>query len=672
MKIGLQTRLLASLVLLVIVTLAILGGVLLLDSERKLEAFQLTQAQYQARTLAEGSLDALISKDFEQLERLVASALPSSDFAYSALVRTNGQVLTHSDISFIGKSVETSGASLSMTIRDISYQSRPVREVIAPAMVGKSHIANAHIAYYLDARTLVAYESLPWIVLAVMLSIIILSIGSYFITRRVIHPIEQLTDIVSCVSFDDLENERISNSGISEQLHSYNNRNDQIGILYQVFGNAISRLNNSYLDLHQSKSDLLKRTNALSIAKVQAEQANIAKSAFLANMSHELRTPLTAIIGYSEELLDDELSKQEQVSSINTIINSGRHLLDIISGILDLSKIEAERLEVEYVRFNLFQLMTDINSIMQMQAKSKGIDFDIRYKYPLPETIESDTVRLKQIMINLCDNAIKFTEKGTVTVEVSCNRKKTEIGFSVIDTGIGMSNEQKGKIFDAFVQADVSTTRKYGGTGLGLHLSKRLAEILGGDIDVQSDLGVGSQFNLVIQSGDLNAITFLTQPPTECIELNILEKQPINKLTGHVLLVEDNIANQNLISKYIDRAGPTATIVENGKIAVEKAMSQSFDLILMDIQMPVMGGLEAIQILRDRGYAGSIVALTANSMAYDKKVYIDAGFDAYLPKPIEREKFFQLLVDRLGPASESAASTKPNSPSRNSSRQAVG
>jgi len=670
MKIGLQTRLLASLVFLVIVTLAILGGVLLFDSERKLEAFQLTQAQYQARTLAEGSLDALVSKDFEQLERLVASALPSADFAYAALVKPNGQVLTHSDMSFIGNDVQTSATSDSTTIHDIVYQSRPVREVIAPAMVGKSHFANAHVAYFLDARSLVADDSLPWIGLALMLSIIILSTGCYLITRRVIHPIEQLTDIVSCVSFDELEYKQNSDNRIHEQLQVYSKRNDQIGILYQVFDNAISRLSHSYLDLHQSKSDLLKRTNALSVAKVQAEQANIAKSAFLANMSHELRTPLTAIIGYSEELLDDELSKQEQVSSIDTIIHSGRHLLEIISSILDLSKIEAERFEIEYARFNLFQLMMDINAIMQIQAKSKEIDFEIHFQYPLPETIESDTVRLKQILINLCDNAIKFTHKGSVTVEVSCNRENTEISFSVIDTGIGMNNEQKAKIFDAFVQADVSTTRKYGGTGLGLHLSKRLAEILGGDINVQSDLDMGSQFNLVIQSGDLNAIPFLTNAPAHDIELNVLEGHHNCNLTGHVLLVEDNKANQNLICKYIKRAGPTATIVENGKIAVETAMSQSFDLILMDIQMPVMGGLEALQILRNQGYAGSIVALTANSMAYDKQIYIDAGFDAYLPKPIEREQFFQLLRDRLGPPTESASSTKPTR--HNTPHQATG
>jgi len=206
MKISLQNRLLASFVLLVSITLAIMGGVLIVDSEKKLAAFQLTQAKYQAQTLADGSLDALITKDYQQLERLVASALPSPVFAYAALVRPDGRVLTHSDIKYIGSTISTVSLVLSSTLRHLIYNSRPVQEVIFPAIVGKKHIANAHVAYFLDAEDIIAQESSPWIILAVVLSILILSIGCYFITRRVIQPIESLTSIVSFISFEDLEN----------------------------------------------------------------------------------------------------------------------------------------------------------------------------------------------------------------------------------------------------------------------------------------------------------------------------------------------------------------------------------------------------------------------------------------------------------------------------------
>lgn len=663
MKISLQTRLLASLVLLVFVTLAIMGKMLLVDSERRLEAFQLTQAKYQAQTLANGSLDALVSNDFEQLERLVSSALPSPVFAYAALVRPNGQVLTHSDIVFIGKKVTTVSTGLSITIREITYQSRPVREVVYPAIVGNKHIANSHIAYYLDAPDLVAHESLPWIIFSVILSIIILSIGSYFITRRVIHPIEHLTNIVSHMSFDELENKSSSEMDVRDKLDVYNDRNDEIGLLYQGFDNAISRLKNKNLELQESRDLLehrvLERTAALAVAKAQAEQANIAKSAFLANMSHEIRTPLTAIIGFSEILQDEDVSKKEQIFSANMIIRAGKHLLELINDILDLSKIEADKVDIETASFNVFHMMAEVNSIMQNQAKSKGISFEIQYKFPFPETIESDIVRLKQIILNLCSNAIKFTESGAVKVEVSCNREKREIKFLVIDTGIGMTKEQTSKIFDAFVQADISTTRKYGGTGLGLHLSRRLALLLGGDIEVESEPGQGSKIGVFVQSGPLEDTKFLTKSPTDLIKSSVNKKQSVNKLNGHILLVEDNRANQIFISRFVEISGAKITIVENGKLAIEKAMSQSFDLILMDIQMPVMGGLEAMRILRDKGYKGPIVALTANAMSNDVTACFEAGCDKFLAKPIERSDFYQILGEYLDSNTENDSSAKP-------------
>jgi CheY-like chemotaxis protein len=376
-------------------------------------------------------------------------------------------------------------------------------------------------------------------------------------------------------------------------------------------------------------------------------------------MSHEIRTPLTAIIGFSEMLLEDDIPKEEQISSTNTIINSGKHLLSIINDILDVSKIEADKIELENSNFSIFKMIVEVDSIMSIQASSKGIGFDVLYHFPLPENINSDIVRIKQILINLCNNAIKFTETGYVTVEVSCDNLMNQIRFSVIDTGIGISNEQKEKIFNAFEQADSSTTRKYGGTGLGLHLSKRLAIMLGGDITVNSNLGNGSNFNVIVKTGTLEPANFLSEKPSDLPTKNHLNNSPISKLVGNVLLVEDNKENQNLISMYIEKTGATVTVAENGKIAVDNAMTQDFDLILMDLQMPVLGGIEATQLLRSKGYVSPIVALTASTMEHEIKACSDAGFDDFLAKPIDRSKFFRLLYDHLEPCIEENPATKP-------------
>jgi len=385
-----------------------------------------------------------------------------------------------------------------------------------------------------------------------------------------------------------------------------------------------------------------KQIHTAQLDKTIAEAANIAKSSFLANMSHEIRTPLTAIIGFSESLLDTSQSMSERVDSINTVVRSGKHLLQIINDILDISKVEAEKLELEKIEISPFELINDVHSLVSLVSQEKGLFFNIKYEFPLPKLITTDPVRFKQIIINLCTNAVKFTEKGGVDIIVSSESDNNLFIVKVADTGIGISDKQMLKMFDPFSQADVSTTRKYGGTGLGLHLSQQLAKKLGGDITVKSALGEGSVFCASVSMGDLTHTTMLLSMP----HIESTSSQPIieyrdSKLRGRVLLTEDNVDNQRLVTMYLKKLGAEVTIANNGKEAIDLLEVNEFDLILMDMQMPVMNGIDATKQLRESGYTKPIVALTANAMKEDVNTSYEAGCNDFIQKPIIQQQFIK-------------------------------
>jgi len=284
--------------------------------------------------------------------------------------------------------------------------------------------------------------------------------------------------------------------------------------------------------------------------------------------------------------------------------------------------------------------------VVGMQASSKGLGFEIDYRLPLPARVVTDPLRLKQILINLCNNAIKFTERGSVRVVVSQVAKR-QMQFDVVDTGIGLTADQCSRLFQPFEQADSSTTRKYGGTGLGLVISRRLAEMLGGTIVVDSVPGEGSRFTVVIDAGPPHPAGLLFRVPTR-FDMPVTE-QSVVQLTGQVLLAEDTRDNQRLFSRYITSAGAKVTVVGNGQLAVEAALHHDFDMILMDMQMPVMGGVEAVAVLRGAGYKQPIVALTANAMKEDQEKCFAAGCDAFLAKPLKREALLLMLARYLQP-----------------------
>ncbi|AOY90303.1 histidine kinase [Marinobacter salinus] len=383
------------------------------------------------------------------------------------------------------------------------------------------------------------------------------------------------------------------------------------------------------------------------LEKELARNSAEAKSQFLANMSHEIRTPLAAIIGYGEALLDPDLSEPEKQSSAETVVRSGRHLLDLVNDILDHSKIDANKLDVDVVSVNLPELLDEIRAFFAPRAREKGLDFSIICEFPLPEKILTDPTRLRQIIINLCGNALKFTEKGSISLVIRCDREREMLIARIVDTGIGMKPEQLGRLFDPFAQGSAAISRQYGGTGLGLSISRRLAEMLGGNIHVNSTYGEGSEFELSIRTGALDHVHFLRDASELSQRRRALPMVVAPQLSGRILCAEDNEVNRRLVSLLVSRTGAELVHVGNGAEALDVALHEPFDLILMDIQMPVMNGRDATAALREAGINTPVIALTANVMVEDIADYRLAGCNEHLAKPIDKQRFYEVLARYL-------------------------
>ena len=397
-------------------------------------------------------------------------------------------------------------------------------------------------------------------------------------------------------------------------------------------------------------------------AQAQAEAANAAKSEFLANMSHEIRTPMTAILGYTDMLaLDGDLTRapQGRLTCIETIRRHGEHLLAIINDILDLSKIEAGKMTVESLSVDPVAMVRDVVALMSVKAQAKGLKLSASFNGPLPAAVRTDPVRLRQILVNLLGNAIKFTESGEVAVAVSCEIEARRLSFAVTDTGIGISPEKMEQLFHAFSQADTSITRRFGGTGLGLRISKRLAEMLGGDIVARSEPGKGSVFTVSVATGDLAQMVQVPEAAAvSTVEqlkpsLPPLASAPKDALNGmRILLAEDSVDNQRLIAFHLRRAGAEVKVVDNGRMAVETlsrdgtvagALAEDgFDLIVTDMQMPEMDGYAATRLLRSKGCTLPVIALTAHAMSGERERCIEAGCDEYATKPIDAATLVRL------------------------------
>lgn len=378
------------------------------------------------------------------------------------------------------------------------------------------------------------------------------------------------------------------------------------------------------------------KSKALKESQRQAEKASLAKSSFLANMSHEIRTPLGAILGFAELLRDSE-SKSEREEYIQIITRNGQALSKLIHDILDLTKIEAGQLSVKHIAFALDELIDEITDLFAETANSKNISLDVEFAPHTPRRVKTDAARLRQILINIVGNAIKFTQTGSVKIKVDpvlTNDGVTGLRFTITDTGIGMTDEDARSLFKPFSQADDSSTRRFGGTGLGLALSRRLARALGGDVELKS---------YVKGDGCVFVITVNASVATESDHVES-EKKATLKKNVRILLVEDSIDNQRFVKLLLESRGATVEVASNGKEGVQKFKEDNeYDVVLMDMQMPVLDGYAATKKLRAMGFDNPIIALTAHALPEERRRTTDIGCNAHFTKPIDTN----LLVEKI-------------------------
>jgi len=420
--------------------------------------------------------------------------------------------------------------------------------------------------------------------------------------------------------------------------HQTNNMTLFLLILQVIVSSLILLILLLFNHQHLALSRLVaERTRSLVKAKQHSDLANQAKSRFLANMSHEIRTPLNAVIGFST-LAKNEDSPETLSDYLNKINLASNSLLSLINDVLDISKIESQKLTLEVAPFDLNALLARISSMFEQSAEQKGINWKVDNQLPTDIWFEGDVMRIEQILLNLCSNAIKFTYEGEVSISAYSKEiadKRHQITLAIRDSGIGIAASEQSKLFDAFTQADSSTSRKFGGTGLGLAIAKELSLLMSGDIKVQSEPGKGSTFTLSVELNTCAVQQVTTKHTQQHVDLSKLK----------ILVAEDNSVNQLVIKAMLSSLGITPTLVENGELAVEQVKINDFDLVLMDCQMPVMDGYQATALIRKTKSAEQlpVIALTADVMPEDKANALAIGFNEHLAKPLELDKLTQCL-----------------------------
>jgi len=585
--------------------------------------------------VADVSMGAILSNDFVLMDRYMEDITNEPEIIYSVIIAPDNSTMTSyipnlekykhglkfDSISALIKHVDTHP--------DIISQRYPIyfnNNLIGTLAVGLDK-ANINHYSWIALRNQLFHYALIIFILSIAISIVF--------RKKAVLPIHELIQSADNLASGKLDNKvKISHT-------------DELAKLAESFNSMTQAI-------HESNHEKDQALFALQDVNDKLEAATKAKSDFLANMSHEIRTPLTAILGYSKTLRFSDITPDQYNEAIDSVIKNGQHLQDLISGILDLTKIEANKLEIENLIVSPVNILHEVEAQVVLHAKNNHLDCKLEFSPRFPETITTDPIRLKQILLNLCSNAIKFTQQGKIHILASYNQKDNLLVVSVSDTGIGLTVDQQNKIFQSFTQADASITRQYGGTGLGLALSKKLALLLGGDITVTSTIGIGSTFTLTISAGVTTDQALLPiVHPAMTSDSNLLQTEIFNtptsdtSITGKVLLAEDTIDNQKLFSLYLKRMNLDIVIVNNGREAVDAVHEQPFDLILMDMQMPVMGGIDAVRIIRTHGYTGPIIALTANAIKEFKQSCLDAGCNDYITKPVDWDYFYKLLHQYL-------------------------
>ncbi|MCC5851482.1 MAG: response regulator [Alkalimonas sp.] len=491
------------------------------------------------------------------------------------------------------------------------------------------------LQYRLDS-VLLGYNVLTlMVILLAILALWLLNRSSFYVVRLYTRPLKQLIQSIQRLElqqqapFCDLS-DRVSGLEVQQLFEAYN---AMVVRLHQA-GSRLEELNSSL------EQRVRQRTEELQTERDRATELAEVKSRFLATMSHELRTPLTAIIGYTEQLLRQQKQESSQHDQLQVIARNSRYLLDVVNDILDAAKLEEGKLTMVRQPVALAALLQDLCSDVNKLAKSKKLQLEVVIADDIPAWLLLDPQRVRQILLNLLSNAIKFTEQGKVVLRasrLSAHRLQVEVS----DTGIGMSMEQLEKIFSAFEQADSGTSRKYGGTGLGLHISYQLAELMQGELSVSSLLGQGSHFRLELPLVEPEAEQLAKQQSLQPLSWQV----PV--LQGQVLVVDDVADIRLLVADLLEQSGLTVTQAENGEQATQLAQQQRYDLILMDMNMPVLDGAEATRRLRQVGLQLPILALTADVLPEDKAVFLQAGCNEVLTKPIDPPELYQMVQQYL-------------------------
>ena len=626
------------------------------------------QTTSDAELLAFSGSAALISGDDASAQELLRSLSRQSDIRVGLLIDPQGEVLaSYPPIPDRNRASISQAASQRLSLLHEFSRFHTARfqfaadgslELIQPVVVSGEVVGNVYLQASRDGlhRKLANYR---WIVAAVVLmSLFSAVLFAVLVERRVSGPLLLLAETARRISEED-----------NYTLRMRGRVGGEIGILFEAFNRMLDQIQHSKVELARANDELEarvhQRTEQLAHACDSAEAANRAKSEFLANMSHEIRTPLNAVLGFTELLRHDtnDVTVTEREEYLDIIHNSGQHLLQLINDILDLSRIEAGHLEVEQRECSPQVIIEEVVTLLSVRAKSTGLELNTHWVGPQPESIQTDEYRLRQLLMNLVGNAIKFTSKGRVDVlaeievvpgsspELSDATVTSVPGFllrvDVVDTGIGINPDSLDHIFEPFSQADTSITRRYGGTGLGLAISRRVAVALGGTLEARSRENEGSTFTARVSAGHVvwrnGQDRQSTKPSHDERQTEVLDTE----LPRKVLIVDDGETNRKLVRLLLEKHGIETAVAIDGRQGVDAVIAGSFDLVLMDMQLPVLDGYAATRELRSRNIDVPIIALTANAMRFDRQQCLEAGCNGYLTKPLQSWQLLKAMRDAL-------------------------
>ncbi|MGO9115072.1 MAG: ATP-binding protein [Thermoguttaceae bacterium] len=614
----------------------------MLNEVRTTRALKSEALQSQTKMLAFNSAGVLSFKDVPAAKQLLASLQAQPTVRFAVLYDDSGQAL-----AAYPAGLDPLPPAPPAGDDFCNFTERGDIEIVHGVMDRKDRLGTLYLCASTDDLHRQFVQNAKVVAVLLVLALAGSVILVVWMQRGISGPIQSLVAAAS----------RITSSG-DYSIRVQRQSEDELGALCTQFNRMFEHVETSEKALKKAHDEMeqrvIERTAELSQAKEAAEAASISKSRFLANMSHEIRTPLNAIIGFTNLLRKNgsQFNEADRDDYLETIHTSGQHLLSLINDILDLSKIEADRLEVEQVRCSPHAIISEIVSVLRVKALEKKLALDYRWQSGVPETICTDPARFRQLLMNLVSNAIKFTNAGEVQIRARLvlDQVNPQLVVEVIDTGVGIAADKFEAIFDPFVQADTSVTRQFGGTGLGLTISRRIAQALGGGIGVSSEVGKGSTFTVTIATGPLDGVRILDAPLADGMRSQHSQSpDALPSLAGvRVLVVEDGSTNRKLIRLVLQRSGAEVTMAENGRIGADLAIKDPFDLILMDMQMPVMDGYTATTLLRQHGLTTPIVALTAHAMKGDQDKCRATGCSGYVTKPIDTDLLVRTVAEMLG------------------------